>query len=377
MNQSVTSPTPDQKPPQHLGYLDAARGIAAIMVMVYHFINWKYDARTGAKVASMIFNGSDAVSFFFVLSGFVLSYKYVVSDQPLDLKKFYINRLFRLWPAYFITVLINALNVYRHDLNVKTLTDLFVLNKNYFWEEAFLLRGHPGYYVPGWTLVLELVMSFFLPFAIILAKKDKRIVYWMLLVYIVIGNSMRDLYIFHVHFLLGLALSCLYHQLSSASFKEIGWYRYRYLLLVVAFIFFSIRHIDRIWPFNATYTYIAGYFGISFFLYTGIASFVFIAAILCSRRAQYLLEHRLLRFFGKISYGIYLMHWLPVTDIFQYWDRIKQAFPNVYYAFFVSLAGYVCLTILLATILHYTIELPFIRLGKRITRKMKPSLVIQ
>ena len=47
-----------------------------------------------------MFNGSDAVSFFFVLSGFVLSYKYLALGQPLDMKQFYTNRIFRLWPAF-------------------------------------------------------------------------------------------------------------------------------------------------------------------------------------------------------------------------------------------------------------------------------------
>ena len=90
------SQTTSHKPKEHLDYLDSARGIAALMVLFYHFINWKYDSHTLAKVGSIIANGSDAVSFFFVLSGFVLSYKYVVLRQPLDIKKFYFNRFFRL-----------------------------------------------------------------------------------------------------------------------------------------------------------------------------------------------------------------------------------------------------------------------------------------
>ena len=55
-----------------LEYLDSVRGIAALMVVFYHFIGWKWAEEPAFHLSSMIFNGSDAVSFFFVLSGLVL-----------------------------------------------------------------------------------------------------------------------------------------------------------------------------------------------------------------------------------------------------------------------------------------------------------------
>ena len=65
-------------------YLDSIRGIAAMMVVVYHFIGWRWAERTMFHVSSMFFNGADAVSFFFVLSGFVLSFKYLQSDKKIQ-----------------------------------------------------------------------------------------------------------------------------------------------------------------------------------------------------------------------------------------------------------------------------------------------------
>jgi len=368
--------TDKSTPARHLGYLDSARGLAAIMVMVFHFVGLKYEDRLSGQLFSIIFNGSDAVSFFFVLSGFVLSYKYVVLDQPLDIKKFYVNRLFRLWPAYFVTIVIGALNTNIPDLNYHSLIDIFILNKKLFWEEAFIFRGNAHYYGPGWTLVLELSFSFLIPFAIVLAKKDVRIIYWLLFAYLVVGNSLRDLYFFHIHFTLGLLLSCLFYKINDISFKETKWYKYRYLFLCCAMVLFSIRRIDEISHLGPTYIYLAGYLGINFFLYTGIASFVFIVAIMRSEKAKRFLEHRLLRFFGKISYGIYLMHWALIVDFYRYWDKIRLWFPNDRYAFVLMFFVYISITILLATLLHYSIEMPFIRIGKRVAQRMKPSYQI-
>jgi peptidoglycan/LPS O-acetylase OafA/YrhL len=368
---------PNLKTSRHLNYLDSARGIAALMVIAYHYINWNYEERLGAKIASVVFNGSDAVSFFFVLSGFVLSYKYIVLNEPLDIKKFYVTRLFRLWPAYFITILLCALNAHKDDLSVQHLSHIFLHNKTHFWEETFLLRGHPNYYVPGWTLVIELVLSFFMPFTIALAKKDVRLIFWLLLAYLLIGNAMRDLYMFNIHFTLGVLISCIFNMVNDESFKETKWYRSRYVLLSIAVFLFSIRHINRVWPIGELYNYVAGYLGVTYFHYTGIASFVFIIAMIQSRKAKKILEHGLFRFFGKISYGIYLMHWFLVVDVFANWDKIEAMFPNKKAAFVVVFFIYAAITILLATILHYTIELPFIKIGKRFAAKMKPSFQVQ
>jgi peptidoglycan/LPS O-acetylase OafA/YrhL len=360
-------------PPRHLGYLDSARGIAALMVIAYHYINWIHEGDLGAKIASIVFNGSDAVSFFFVLSGFVLSYKYIVLDQPLDIKKFYINRLFRLWPAYFIIIVLNTLNVNRADLSLHNLSQVFLHDRDAFWEEAILLRGHAHAYLPGWTLVIELALSFFIPFTIVIAKKNKQLIYWLLFAYLLIGNTMRDLYMFNFHFTLGVLISCLFIEVSAPTFRLTKWYRYRYIIVFISIMLYSIRHIDRILPMPLTYNYLSGYLGITFFHYTAIASFVFIIAIIISAHAKNILEHKALRFFGKISYGVYLAHWLLVVDVFAYWSKITPMFPNTRYAFVAVFFIYVAATVLLATILHYTIELPFIKMGKYITAKIKPS----
>ena len=79
----------------------------------------------------------------------------MVLGHSLDIGKFYINRFFLLWPAFFLTVLLNSLYWYRHDLNLENLTSQFIFNQSSFWNEAILLRANPQYYVPSWTLVID------------------------------------------------------------------------------------------------------------------------------------------------------------------------------------------------------------------------------
>lgn len=357
---------------KHLKYLDSARGIAALMVFFSHFIARCFQDKMNVHYFFFIFNGNDAVSFFFVLSGFVLSYKYIVLNKALDIKQFYVSRVFRLFPAYFITILSTVIFLYRKELNLHTAADIFLRNKYQFWEEALLFRFHNNLYYPGWTLTIELLFSFLIPFYIALALKDKKYIQYLIVVILIIGNKLVFSYIF----LFGIIASTNYPYITGSSFKESKWYKYRHPILIIAFIVFSIRQIDSISPLGDTFKYIQDYLGLDFFSYTGVSCFVFLVGILHSKKAQRFLENKVLLFLGKISYSIYLVHVLVINVLYLYIEKYITFPPNA--------ASFTCVTLLViasviavATAMHYMIELPFIRFGKFVTRKMKPSLIVR
>ncbi len=319
----------------------------------------------------LVFNGQEAVNFFFVLSGFVLSYKYIVRNRSLDVIPFYVSRFFRLFPGFFLMVLAGALFQHRNELGFPFFRDLFVYNKYEFWEEACLLRFHNKFYGPGWTLTFEMAGSFLMPFFIALALKDRRLITYLIVVTLIIGNNLMCSYFF----LFGVLASCYYSDISSISFRQTKWFRYRYLILFVSVIFFEIRQIDGIKPFGPTYKYIADYLHLDFSVFAGLACFVFLVAILHSRNIQRVLENRILVFYGKISFSIYLVHVLVIDSLYLYVDNFLT---GPYHRLHFVLVTLICILLVTigATILHYSIELPFMRLGKRMVSKMKTSLVI-
>ncbi len=357
---------------KHFKYLDSARGVAALMVFGSHFIARTFQTKMNVHYFFFVFNGNDAVSFFFVLSGFVLSYKYVVLGKPLDIKQFYVSRVFRLFPAYFLVVLWSALFAYRYRLNLHDLTDLFIFNKDEFWEEALLLHFHNKFYYPGWTLTLEMCGSFLMPFFIALAINNKRFIPYLIVATLIIGNN----FMFSYLFLFGIVASCNYTYIISDSFRKTKWFQYRYPLLIVAFVLFSIRQIDAISPFGSTYKYLAAYLGIDFFTYTALSCFVFLVAILHSKRPQRFLENKVLVFLGKISYGLYLVHVVVINILFVFLERYLSGGHPVLSFIFVALCC-ISAVVLVSAALHYWVELPFMRMGKRIAARMKPSLIIQ
>ena len=77
----------------HFQILDGMRGIAAIAIVVFHFMEWIY-----APEKNFIGHGFLAVDFFFCLSGFVIGYAYDKRLPQIGLKQFFFSRLIRLQP---------------------------------------------------------------------------------------------------------------------------------------------------------------------------------------------------------------------------------------------------------------------------------------
>ncbi|MCO4291445.1 acyltransferase [Solitalea sp. MAHUQ-68] len=92
--------------------LSALRFFAAFLVLMHHTetIRKKYSL-FNLEEYSLFRNGSTAVSFFFVLSGFLISYLLLKEDNEkgdISVKGFYWRRVVRIWPLYFLLVIIGV-----------------------------------------------------------------------------------------------------------------------------------------------------------------------------------------------------------------------------------------------------------------------------
>jgi peptidoglycan/LPS O-acetylase OafA/YrhL len=79
---------------QHFEILDGLRGIAALAVVVFHFMEWVFVDPS----KNFIGHGFLAVDFFFCLSGFVIGYAYDDRMAKMGVIKFLISRIIRLHP---------------------------------------------------------------------------------------------------------------------------------------------------------------------------------------------------------------------------------------------------------------------------------------
>lgn len=119
---------------QHFEILDGLRGIAAIAVVIFHFMEWVFTD----PAQNFIGHGFLAVDFFFCLSGFVIGYAYDDRIAKMGLRKFFISRIIRLHPLVIIGSVLGLL--------------------------AFLFDpfgGHPELYSTG-KIILTFICSLFL-----------------------------------------------------------------------------------------------------------------------------------------------------------------------------------------------------------------------
>jgi peptidoglycan/LPS O-acetylase OafA/YrhL len=79
---------------QHFEILDGLRGVAALAVVIFHFMEWVYTDPS----QNFIGHGFLAVDFFFCLSGFVIGYAYDDRISKMGITEFFKARLIRLQP---------------------------------------------------------------------------------------------------------------------------------------------------------------------------------------------------------------------------------------------------------------------------------------
>lgn len=133
--------------------IDFLRGIAIILVILFH-------DRTLPFVNRMGWMGVDL---FFVLSGYLVSgllFKEYGRYQKVNAKLFLIRRGFKIYPVFYIFLIISVLIAIfiNHDFEIKKL----------IFEALFIRNYGPGMWAHTWSLCVEEHFYFFLAFVMYL-----------------------------------------------------------------------------------------------------------------------------------------------------------------------------------------------------------------
>lgn len=283
------------------------RFVAAIWIVVYHF---------GLKVASIhdnhllnsIFkNGFQAVSFFYVLSGFIMAYIYfgVSLENKFNVWKYWKARFARIYPAYFFAFALCIL-IYSYWGNkldfVNVLSELFCLTT---WR----IDGISSYYnYPDWSISVE--FFFYLCFPMIIkwgVKLNSTILtlitasLWIItqLYY----NSIPLYYqktfeyfpLFHLSsFILGIYGGILYFKFSEQILSVSKW-----KVLVLTFSIFCILYLFQL--FTNTKENVG--------FYSPLFLLLIILLVTDNHYLAQLFSIRLADFLGDISYSLYIFQY--------------------------------------------------------------------
>jgi peptidoglycan/LPS O-acetylase OafA/YrhL len=242
-------------------------------------------------------------------------------------------------------------------------TDMFYYNNQQLWQELLLVKATHKFYIPGWTLGVEAVLSLLLPLFIIAAQKNIRFVFIALITSLLIGPAYISM--FTMHFCLGILLAYYLPTIQAYDFKRSAFYPYRWILAFIPFVLFSVRHVERIKPLGGKLKQFMGFWSIDLFHITGVASCIILLYVLNNSKAQQFLNKSIFMFLGKISYSLYLMHWLVVIIIMDKWEKYMYLIPNTKIYFFGMFGIYISITFILAMLLYKYVEKPMIEYAKR------------
>lgn len=96
--------------PAHLPNLNGIRCIAALLVLVHHIeqVKWMLNVPNVYSFYVIKNSGKLGVGMFFVLSGFLITYLLLRERDTagtINIPNFYVRRILRIWPLYFLIVL--------------------------------------------------------------------------------------------------------------------------------------------------------------------------------------------------------------------------------------------------------------------------------
>lgn len=365
-------------PVHYYPQLDALRGILAFSVLLSHYLKayeapWPFTEATfiNPSIFHFFLEGDSAVCCFFVLSGFVLSIRSFKpgATPPRLWPNFLIARLFRIYPAYLFCLLLGGLIYWLTTtfglLGLQTIPPQGAWTKALWLESIhikdvllemnlFAMADRITILPQSWSLSVEIVLSMLIPFGVIITQRSRWLLIALVLGLVMIGGSR-----FLIHFAFGVLVA---QDLSSlkAFMQKSAWRRW-----IMATI--SITSL-----LTGEY-FLAGPLRLSPGMVSGLGATLLLIFALTSRSFEKVMSHRGLVFLGKVSYSLYLTHFMVVialTPLFLKW--LSMPLQQRAWAWWLGLFFTSGLSLLLSFAIQRWIEQPGILAGKRLTARINP-----
>lgn len=313
-----------------LDYLEGLRGIACLIVVLDHCVNsflpearfTNFDGRFGdlyrivaSSPMNFIYSGVTPVFIFFILSGFVLSKKFIETGDTKVLAKGAMKRYFRLLgPVVFST-----LAMY---LSVKYAENAGVFDASHYYIKDIIYQAFIGAFIsteplingPLWTMRFEFIGSLIV-FLLLALTNDhdnkKTIYYFALMFFVTLGN---DSYLFSL-FIFGII--CASDNNTKEGIANIK----NNILLVIIFI---ISIFISTYPFPRWNVEVIGLYKYINFsenqalvhnTWHFLGAILFFTVALNSEIIKRLFSAKVCVWIGKLSFSIYVIHNVVVFNL--------------------------------------------------------------
>jgi peptidoglycan/LPS O-acetylase OafA/YrhL len=353
----------------HYPALDGLRGLAILLVVLYHnfsFINYSIFGWIG-------------VDLFFVLSGYLItSILLKAINSPNYLKNFYVRRLLRIFPLYY-TFLIIFLIIFPQIPSLKSALSYYTNNQFWLWLYlqnwlyVFKEPQHAEMLNHLWSLAVEEQFYLIWPCLILLIRKPKILfvfVAFLLLLVMATRFIIWTLKIEHLSYFSlytftridGICIGCMLALLRQINIS--------FLNKNTAVVVFTLAGMNFLFYFfNSFYHFTFPYLAI-----VGYTTFAVMFGLLVNEAVtkqtpiiNKIFGTRILVFFGKISYGFYMFHWPIYLIVTPYIHEFLQSAINVQSSLFkiLSALSATILALLVSIISFRYFESYFLSLKKK------------
>ncbi len=349
--------------------IDGIRFIAIILVVffhIYYIFNLKSpikftDNKESYQIVNTFFlNGNRGVELFFVLSGFILSLPFaqyhLANGNKVNLKKYYLRRLTRLEPPYFLSMsLILLIMIVTKHKPVNVLIPSWLASLGYMHN--FLYHGIPILNGAAWSLEVEIQFYLIAPLFFSLFALNKLLRRFLFIVLIFIIVLIQSLYPpdffsllgFAQYFFVGILLTDIYvtNNIPAIFVKNSAL-----LIAIISFtliIYLPLENRLQI-PFTVPQFFIR-------LIFPFLIGLLFIS-ILKNKILKNIFSYKFIPIIGGMCYSIYLIHGIIISlirDLPLKLHITQYYLPNL----FLQLLLFSIPVLLLSGLYYLYIERPF------------------
>ena len=335
--------------------LDSLRGLAAIMVVFFHYTMNREQANYGFRL------GTTGVDLFFIISGFVI---FLSLNKVSSSYEFVVNRLVRLYPTYWASVTFTFILIYLTHYFQNIVYDPINI-EYYLWNLTMFqfFNKIPDLDGPYWTLSIELLFYFLMLilFKIKVLKYANYIGLVLAVFFTICAHFCKEftyirvfmveypLFQFIPLFFAGISFYDLYTKKQNRFFIYLSLIVY----LICQILMYQYAGRSRNYISQTEYALMLSSFFILFFLFV-------------NNKLGFIVSKYTI-FLGKISFCLYLIHqYLGFNTII---PKMMDNFGLNFWIAAVLIA--LPITILIATLITFFIEIPLNKKLKSLLLKKK------
>jgi len=368
--------------------LDGLRFFAFFLVFVNHAtgsLGYNNHSETFAYIRSHFFwNGDLGVSFFFVLSGFLITYLLLKEKElsgKINIKNFYLRRVLRIWPLYFLIV---AMCLLVFPMLENTLPKWFAIGVSTDEINKWFYLTFTG----NFDYIYNGINNFMIGILWSVSIEEQFYLFWPLIVAFVPTKYLLKIFLliilgsiaFRFFYAQGNPMIIKYHSLSSISdlasgaviaylaFQKgvIEWIEKmpkRGIVLVYFLLFILVPLRFYSWKFGVYYNHVSSILPV---IFSGLFVFIILEQNFANNSFFKIKNWKLISSFGKYTYGMYCYHMIVffvVLCIFHFTGIDLQQMSKYVFLFIVLISFFS--TLLLSELSYHYFESFFLKLKNR------------